>query len=337
MNDEQQKDLASAEVANARDAEGWGARDEQARATLRLVHSVTGREEMAVRDGRANPERASAAPDDVGGLARPVRTIAVTSGKGGVGKTFVTVNVGIALARRGLRVLIVDADLGLANVDTMLGLSPRATLRQVLAGERPIADVLLEGPAGVRIVPASSGFEDMARLGERKLCELLAHFDELAQSFDVALVDTAAGITPSVLGFTLAADRKLVVATPDPTALTDAYALIKVLATRYGEVDADVVVNLTRSASEATRTFAHLARVTERFLGFAPRSLGSLPSDAEAAASVRRQRSVLELAPRAPVSVALDALAARLVAGTTAARDTGRSIFSSAALLEARP
>lgn len=298
-------------------------------AHLRLVRGADG----ATRTP-ATPATAEAASD---ACARPVRTIAVTSGKGGVGKTFVTVNVGIALARRGLRVLIVDADLGLANVDTMLGLSPRATLRQVLSGERDITDVLLEGPAGVRIVPASSGFEDMARLGERKLCELLAHFDALAQSFDVALVDTAAGIAPAVLGFTLAADRKLVVATPDPTALTDAYALIKVLATRYGELDADVVVNLARTADEAARTFAHLARVSERFLGFTPRSLGHLPSDAEAAASVRRQQSVLDLAPRAPVSRALDALAARLIAGVPAERDSGRSLFSTSVLLEARP
>ena len=298
-------------------------------AHLRLVRGATDASRLAA------PARGTDGADDA--LARPVRTIAVTSGKGGVGKTLVTVNVGIALAHRGLRVLIVDADLGLANVDTMLGLSPRATLRQVLSGEREITDVLLEGPAGVRIVPASSGFEDMARLGERKLCELLAHFDELAQSFDVALIDTAAGIAPSVLGFTLAADRKLVVATPDPTALTDAYALIKVLATRYGEVDTDVVVNLARSADEAKRTFGHLARVTERFLGFSPRSLGHLPSDPEAAASVRRQQAVLDLAPRAPVSLALDALASRLVAGAPAERDADRSIFSSSVLLEARP
>ncbi|MBM4245003.1 MAG: MinD/ParA family protein [Deltaproteobacteria bacterium] len=302
-------------------------------ARLRLVRPAgeTARRELPVAS-------AGDAQGTTGEFTRPVRTIAVTSGKGGVGKTFVTVNVGIALARRGLRVLVVDADLGLANVDTMLGLAPGATLRQVLSGERAIGDVLLEGPAGVRIVPATSGFEDMARLGERKLCELLAHFDELAQSFDVALIDTAAGIAPAVLGFTLAADRKLVVATPDPTALTDAYALMKVLATRYGEVDADVVVNLARSAAEGARTFVNLARVTQHFLGFAPRSLGHLPADPEAAASIRRQRAVLEYAPRAPVSLALDALAARLVApGTAAAHARAHPLPASSALLEARP
>lgn len=314
-------------TTNGRQEESAGARERVA-GHLRLVRAATG-------GGRVPDAAGSAECGDA--LARPVRTIAVTSGKGGVGKTFVTVNVGVALARRGLRVLIVDADLGLANVDTMLGLSPRATLRQVLAGERELADVLLEGPAGVRVVPASSGFEDMARLGEHKLCELLAHFDALAQSFDVALVDTAAGIAPAVLGFALAADRKLIVATPEPTALTDAYALLKVLATRYGEVDADVVVNLARSAGEAARTFAHLARVTERFLGFAPRSLGHLPSDGEASASIRRQQSVLELAPRAPVSLALDALASRLIAGSPARHESARSIVPGASLLEARP
>jgi len=255
---------------------------------------------------------AASAPDAAARAAtagRGVRTIAVTSGKGGVGKTCVTVNLAVALARRGRRVLLIDADLGLANVDTLLGLHPRATLRQVLAGERGIDDVLLDGPAGVKIVPASSGFEDMARLGGREILQLLARFDELARDFDVALVDTGAGISPAVLCFALAADDKVIVATPEPTALTDAYALLKVLATRYGERDLGLLVNQARSRDDAARTFAHLSRVTERFLGLVPRHLGYLPHDPELAESVRRQQAVLELAPRAPVSLALEALA----------------------------
>jgi flagellar biosynthesis protein FlhG len=253
-----------------------------------------------------------AAPSRLDHPAPSARTIAVTSGKGGVGKTCITVNLAVALARRGRRVLLIDADLGLANVDTLLGLHPRATLRQVLAGERAIGDVLLDGPAGVKIVPAASGFEDMARLGGREICTLLAHFDGLAEDFDVALVDTGAGLSPAVLCFALAADEKLIVATPEPTALTDAYAMIKVLATRYGERDLALLVNMARSRGDAARTFAHLSRVTERFLGLVPRSLGHLPYDPELAESVRRQQAVLELAPRAPVSLALDALAEQL-------------------------
>jgi flagellar biosynthesis protein FlhG len=183
----------------------------------------------------------SAVVAEPGGRARRVaggvRSIAITSGKGGVGKTCITVNLARALARGGRRVLLIDADLGLANVDTLLGLHPRATLRQVVAGERALEDVLIDGPGGIKIVPAASGFEDMARLGGREICFLLAQFDALARDFDVALIDTGAGISPAVLCFALAADEKLIVTTPEPTALTDAYALLKVLATRYGERD----------------------------------------------------------------------------------------------------
>lgn len=286
--------------------------------------------------------RSAAAPvspkerdDDGLPVVRRGTSIAITSGKGGVGKTFVTVNLGIALARRGLSVLIVDADLGLANVDTMLGLTPRATVRQVLAGECALADVLIDGPAGTRIVPAASGFEDVARLGGQRLYELLADLHLLAQGYDVALIDTAAGIAPAVLGATLLADRKVVVATPEPTALTDAYALLKVLATRYGALDADVIVNQARSRAEAARTFAHLARVTERFLGFTPRSLGHLPHDGEVVAAIRRQQPVLDLAPRTPVSLALEALAARLIAPNPAPH--GADPDRTTRLLEARP
>jgi flagellar biosynthesis protein FlhG len=254
------------------------------------------------------PDEAAAAPRARGG----VRTIAVTSGKGGVGKTCVTVNLAVALARRGRRVLLIDADLGLANVDTVLGLHPRATLRQVLSGERAIADVVLDGPAGIRIVPAASGFEEMGRLPGAQLLALLEQVDGLARDFDVALIDTGAGISPAVLCFGLAADEKLIVTTPEPTALTDAYALMKIFANHYGERCLDVVVNMARSRGEAARTFSHLSRVSERFLGFAPRDRGALPLDHEVPAAIRRQQAVLELAPRAPISLAFAALAARL-------------------------
>jgi flagellar biosynthesis protein FlhG len=184
-------------------------------------------------------------------------------------------------------------------------------------------------------VPASSGFEDMARLGGGQLVSLLAHFDALAARFDVVLIDTGAGISPAVLCFALAADLRLIVATPEPTALTDAYAMLKILATRYGETRAEVIVNQARSAGEAERTFAHLARVTERFLGFTPRALGHLPLDAEAGAAVRRQQSVLELAPGAPVSRALEALAAELCARTPRHHQSPTPVRPT--LLEARP
>lgn len=278
---------------------------------------------IRARGGGGGAEPATIPPADAG--PRGVRTIAVTSGKGGVGKTCITVNLGVALARRGHRVLLIDADLGLANVDTVLGLHPRATVRQVLAGECELADVLLDGPAGIKIVPAASGFEEMARLGGRQIVDLLGRFDRLAASFDVALIDTGAGVSPAVLCFGLAADDKLIVATPEPTALTDAYAMMKIFANRYGERSFDVVVNMARSRGDAARTFAHLSRVAERFLGVTPRYCGYLPHDYELPAAIRRQQAVLERAPRAPISLALDALAVQIAA--TLPRDAGAAAF----------
>ncbi|MEW6271329.1 MAG: MinD/ParA family protein [Thermodesulfobacteriota bacterium] len=263
------------------------------------------------RTARRDPGAAPARRRMPGGA---VRTIAVTSGKGGVGKTCLTANLAVALARRGARVLLVDADLGLANVDTLFGLQPRATLRQVVAGECDLADVLLEGPDGVRIVPASSGFDDMARLDNAQIALLLARFEEIASTHDAVLLDTGAGISPTVLSFVLAADDKLVVVTPEPTSLTDAYAVIKVLATRYGERRLDVLVNQARSEREAARTFTQLAAVTERFLGLTPRMRGFVPFDPEVREAVRRQRALVDFAPGAPASCALDGLATELLA-----------------------
>lgn len=260
---------------------------------------------------------------------RAGRTIAVTSGKGGVGKTCLTVNLAIALARCGLRVAVVDADLGLANVDTMLGLQPRVTLRDVVRGSASLDDVLLDGPAGITVVPAASGFEEMARLGGAPVAALASQIDGLARRFDVTLVDTSAGLSPVVLGFVLAAEERIVVATPEPTSLTDAYALIKVLARRYGQPSFDVLVNMARSQRDARRAQALLARVTERFLGLKPRDRGFLPYDPELPEAVRRQCSVIEMAPRSPVSVALQQVARGLAAGASGRRPgSGTAVLS---------
>ncbi len=252
----------------------------------------------------------TAAGDPRREAARPaLRTIAVASGKGGVGKTNVVVNLAVALGQRGQRVLVLDADLGLANVDTLLGLHPRATLRHVLRGERELAEILIEGPAGIRVAPAASGFEELTRMTEGQAERLLAQLARLESELDVLLIDTGAGISANVLLFAVAAQETLVVVTPEPTSLTDAYALIKVLATRYAERSFGVLVNMARSEAEARRTFAHLARVAERFLHLALEYRGFVPHDAEVAAAVRRQRAIVEFAPGGPVARAFGALA----------------------------
>jgi len=271
------------------------------------------------RDGIAGIATAAGA-EALGGRAR---TIAIASGKGGVGKSNVVANLAIALRRRGQRVIVIDADLGLANLDTLLGVNPRATLRHVLHGERTLRDVLIEGPAGIQLVPAASGFEDLTQLTHAQRLLLLEQVDSLDGAFDVLLLDTGAGISTNVLFFAAAAHETMVVVTPEPTALTDAYALVKVLSTRYAEQSFGVLVNMARGELEARRTFAHLSRVAERFLHVSLRWIGWVPFDAEVPEAVRRQRAVVELAPRAPVSVAFNALAERIVAGPDALAPKG--------------
>src|SRR5439155_61392 len=153
---------------------------------------------------------------------------------GGVGKTNVTANLAVALARQGERVRVLDADLGLANLDVLFGLAPRLSLLDVLRGERRLAEVMVDGPAGVRVIPAASGCEELTALGPAERLRLLDEVDALDEALDVLLVDAAAGISQNVLHFTAAAADALLIITPEPTALTDAYALMQVLATRYG-------------------------------------------------------------------------------------------------------
>jgi flagellar biosynthesis protein FlhG len=241
--------------------------------------------------------------------AHPVQVIAVTSGKGGTGKTTVAVNLATALAQSGKRVLLFDGDLGLANVDVLLGLTPKCTVEQVLKGERRLEEIVVETRAGVKIIPAASGLARMAALGALEHAALIRAFSALPEAFDVLIVDTAPGIVESVLHFSQAAHEVLVVLRDEPTSLTDAYAIIKVLSREHGVKQFRVLVNMARAGGQDETLFRRLQRVTDRYLDVKLDYVGEVPEDACLGKAVRAQRSVVEAFPGCPSARAFKKLA----------------------------
>ncbi len=243
---------------------------------------------------------------------RPVKVIAVTSGKGGVGKSSVSVNLSVALARSGAQVMLMDADLGLANVDVLLGISPRYNLSHVIDGEASLEEVLVEGPEGIMIVPASSGTKRMAELGPAENAGLIHSFSELNHDVDYLIIDTAAGIADSVISFARAARDVLVVALDEPSSITDAYALIKVLNRDYGVRKAHVVANMVSGNRQGQELFEKLSRVTGRYLDVTLDFLGSIPADDSLRKAVQRQKPVVTAYPGSPSGKAFVELARRV-------------------------
>jgi flagellar biosynthesis protein FlhG len=242
-----------------------------------------------------------------------VRVISVTSGKGGVGKTNVVANIAQALSQLGKRVLILDADLGLANMDVLLGLNPRYTLQHVLRGEKRLEEIILDAPGGFQILPSASGIQEMTELDQSQRLLLLDELDTLQDRIDVLLIDTAAGISANVMYFNFAAMEKIVVVTNEPTSLTDAYALIKILSSKYRQKKFKILVNEARNEEEAGRIFRHLSQVVDKFLGSTSMDyLGYIPFDQCIPRSVRKQQTVLALYPDAPASKKFITVAKRL-------------------------
>lgn len=243
---------------------------------------------------------------------RPVQVIAVSGGKGGVGKSNVSVNLGIALAQKGRRVVLLDADLGLANIDVLLGITANRNLADVLDGDCDLKDVLVDGPGGIKIVPASSGTQRMTQLNSLEHAGLINAFSELGDQIDVLIIDTAAGISESVVSFLRAAQELLLVVCDEPTSITDAYALIKLMNRDYGTNRFRILANQVRSEQEGKNLFEKLTRVTERFLDVALQYVGMVPFDEAVRKAVQRQRAVLEAYPRAKASLAIKALAEKV-------------------------
>lgn len=239
--------------------------------------------------------------------------VGVISGKGGVGKTNLAVNVAVAARELGARVLLVDGDLGLANVDVLLGLTPSRSGADVLAHQVALSEAISEGPRGIHVLPAASAREDLCALRPRELAALLVPLFRAAERYELVLIDAGAGIGPSVLGLAAACDRLLLVTTPEPTAFADAYAMLKVASRELADVPIELVVNETRAAYDARRTHHRLCKLTRRFLSQAPPLAGAIPQDAFLAQAVARQRAVVDSFPSAPSSRVFQRLAVRLL------------------------
>jgi len=269
-------------------------------------------------------------------MSNPVRVISVTSGKGGVGKTNTVANLALALRKMSKRVLVLDADLGLANMDVLLGLNPRYTINHVLQGEKKMEEVMVTAPSGFKVLPAASGIQELTELDSSQRLLLLSEFDALQEIFDVLLIDTGAGISSNVMYFNFAAKEKVVIVTNEPTSLTDAYALIKVLTNKYRQKRFKVLVNAARSRQEAERIFRNLSLVVDQFLSSpALDFLGWIPYDKQIPASVRHQQMVLQRYPNTPASKSFMDLAERLIADEEASAFEGDIKFFWRRLLNA--
>ncbi len=242
----------------------------------------------------------------------PVKVISITGGKGGVGKSNITLNTAICLAELGKKVIIMDADLGLANIDIMLGLRVTRNLSHVIKGECSLDEILLEGPNGIKIIPASSGTRKMAQLSEMEHAGLIRAFSELSANIDVLLVDTAAGIADNVISFAQASQDLLVVVCDEPTSITDAYALIKILSVEHKMHRFRIVANMVRTNSEGRDLFAKLTRVTDQFLDVTLDYVGAVPFDENVRKSVKKQQALVKLFPKSAASLAFKHMAEKV-------------------------
>lgn len=242
---------------------------------------------------------------------KPVRTIAITSGKGGVGKTNISVNLAISLSQQGHDVLLMDADLGLANIDVLLGLQPTKNLSHVLSGECELDDILIKGPSDVRIIPASSGVKVMSELEPAIHAGVVQAFSNMKFQPDILLIDTAAGISDSVITFTRACQDVVVVVCDEPASITDAYAMIKLLSREYGLQRFRVLSNMVTTIQDGADLYQKLVRVSDRFLDVTLDYMGAIPFDDYLRRAIKKQRAVVDLYPRSKASMAFRKIAQR--------------------------
>lgn len=255
------------------------------------------------------------------------RVLSITSGKGGVGKTTVVANMALVLSRAGYKVLIVDVDLGLANVDVIFGLTPKYNLNHFFSGERSLEEIVAEGPEGIHILPAGSGAQAFTQLSGEEKTRFLEAMDTFHGEFDFVLLDTEAGISENVTYFNVAAQEILVVTTSDPTALTDAYALMKLLSTKYHEKRFNLIANFVKDEDEALDVYRRLTMVANRYLDISIDYLGCIPLDKKIRESVVRQQVCVALFPGSKTAKAFEALVSNLRTVLREVRPKGTSQF----------
>lgn len=268
------------------------------------------RDEWSRERSGIGAERGGWAPGESRSQGNIPRVISITSGKGGVGKTNTAVNLSIALAARGRRVLLMDCDLGLANVDVMFGIHPARTLEQVILEGASLSDAIVETPHGVSLIAAASGIESLAALTTEQRLSISAEIEAVARGYDYLLIDTQAGIGPDVMYFNAVSSEVLVVVTPEPTAIADAYALIKILVSRYGEAAISLVVNNVSAFDDegeqvAYRAATRLISSCERFLHTRVAYLGHIPHDPAVSQAISRHRPLLEIFPTSKAGLSL--------------------------------
>lgn len=252
--------------------------------------------------------------------------LAITSGKGGVGKTNIVGNLAITYQKMNKKVLIFDADLGLANIDIIFGINPKYTIEDVIKGEKELSQIIAKGPEGVSIIPASSGVQELSNLTEGHKINLLNEFDLLNNMYDILLIDTSAGISSNVIYFNLAAQERIVVVTPEPTSITDAYALIKVMFMHHGTNKFIILMNMVRSEQESVAVYKHLSRVVEKFMGSISLDYaGYIPYDKHLNESVNKREPVTCCYPQSSSSQSFKKLAEFLLERTDG-RDQDGSI-----------
>lgn len=270
------------------------------------------------------------------GLARrpkeDVRVIAITSGKGGVGKTNISANLAYSLSHAGKRVLVLDADIGLANMDVILGLTPKYNINHVLLGEKSLAEVIVSGPGNVKILPSASGIAALAELSRGQKLFLFNELNDLNEEFDFLLIDTAAGISANVMYFNMAAKEIIVVVSPEPTSLTDAYALIKLLYQGHDEKRIMLLVNMVSGSEEAIQVYNKINRATEHFLDLRVEYLGYIQRDEKVGEAVRRQKPFAEIYPQTRASQCINAIAKKLSSDTNCIYNKGSIKFFSDAM-----